>query len=232
VHSTTEPPLPPPLVPRRTPCSGRFHRQVVPLLPSSCTHKASTLACWPDRAAGSSEQSFQRPLPPASAMPALRSSPRREWVRKSSPSEPWTLPSCLLSQDRRRARRNPADRAAPMSQGLHCKAPSNSGVFCAKLGPSCEPPDLSKGLLAKWFLPLFNVLAGSCKIHIKSQKNPKIAKPIFLCSVWLNLPFVQRINILLNFSFCLKNWNVFYLDPWFCKIHTWSWAGFWICCEH
>jgi hypothetical protein len=64
---------------------------------------------------------------------------RREWVRKSSPSEPWTLPSRLPGQDRRRARRNPADRAASKSQGLHWKAPSNSRVFCANRGPRCEP---------------------------------------------------------------------------------------------
>jgi hypothetical protein len=59
------------------PCSGRLHRPTVPLLPSSCTTKASTPACWPDRAISSSGQSFQRRPPPVSAVPAHRSSPRR-----------------------------------------------------------------------------------------------------------------------------------------------------------
>jgi hypothetical protein len=33
-----------------------------------------------------------------------------------------------------------------------------------------------------FFTPL-SVLAATCKIHIKSQKNPKIANPILLCLV-------------------------------------------------
>jgi hypothetical protein len=75
-----------------------------------------------------------------------------------------------------------------------------------------------------------SVLAATCKIHIKSQKNPKIANPILLCLVWLELQLPQSMYILLSFSFCLKNWNVKYLDLWFRKIHTWSLAGYWICC--
>jgi hypothetical protein len=73
----TEPPLPPHRCSRREPPPAAFQRQHVPLLPSSCTHKASTLACWSDQAAGSPEWSFQRPPPPVSAEPARRSSPRR-----------------------------------------------------------------------------------------------------------------------------------------------------------
>jgi hypothetical protein len=51
-----------------------------------------------------------------------------------------------------------------------------------------------------------------------------------LCSMWLELQLSQSMYILLNYSFFLKNRNVKYLDLCFCKIHTWSWAGFWICC--
>jgi hypothetical protein len=50
-------------------CSGRLHRSTVPLLSSSCSTKAPTLAGWPTRAAGSPEQSSPRPPPPVSAVP-------------------------------------------------------------------------------------------------------------------------------------------------------------------
>jgi hypothetical protein len=40
---------------RQAPLSGRLHRKHMLLLPSSCTSKGPTLACWPGRAASSPE---------------------------------------------------------------------------------------------------------------------------------------------------------------------------------
>jgi hypothetical protein len=56
-------------------------------------------------------------------------------------------------------------------------------VICANQGHNVKHPILSEGLFAKRFLTPFCVLAETCKIHNKSQKNPKIAKPILLYSL-------------------------------------------------
>jgi hypothetical protein len=73
--------------------------------------------------------------------------------------------------------------APPRARGLHCGAGVLSRVICANQGYICKHPILSKGLFAKKFLTPFCILAEPCKIHKKSQKNPKIANPILLCSV-------------------------------------------------
>jgi hypothetical protein len=66
------------------------------------------------------------------------------------------------------------------------------------------------------------VLAETCKILIKSYKNPKIANPILLCSVYLGLQLSPNVYILLSYRFWLKNRNVKYLDLQFCKIYNCS----------
>jgi hypothetical protein len=68
---------------------------------------------------------------------------------QTGPAQPLAPPQPLPGRARRRGRRNFTGRAAPKLQGLHCKASSDSGVFCANQGPCCEPTDLSRGLQAK-----------------------------------------------------------------------------------
>jgi hypothetical protein len=68
------------------------------------------------------------------------------------------------------------------------------------------------GVSSKKILILWYALAETCKINLKSSKNPKIANPIFLCSVQPELQLSPKVYIFLSFSFCLKNTNVKYLD--------------------
>jgi hypothetical protein len=72
---------------------------------------------------------------------------------------------------------------APLVQGPHCETQALSRVFCADQGYGCEASDLSRVQFTKTFLTPLSVSAATCKIHNKSQKNPKIANPILLCSV-------------------------------------------------
>jgi hypothetical protein len=143
---------------------------------------------------------------------------------------PRPSPNRFPGQDRRRGRRIPAGRAAPLAQGPHCKVPGSSKGLDANRGYGCDALDLSRVQFAKCFFTIWCVSAAPCKIRIKSQKNPKIANSILLYSMWLDLRLFQSMYILMSFNFCLKNWNVKSLHLCFCKIHTWSWAGFWICC--
>jgi hypothetical protein len=58
-----------------------------------------------------------------------------------------------------------------------------SRVFCANRGQICEGPNISRDLLVNRFFTLLSVMAESWEIHIKTQKNQKNAKPIFLPSL-------------------------------------------------
>jgi hypothetical protein len=142
-------------------------------------HESPTLACWPARAAGSPEQSSQRPPPRVSAVSARRRCVRHKRAPPPGPLNPWTLPSHFPGRARRRGCRNFTGRAAPKLQGLHCKASSVSGVFCANQGPCCETLDLSRVSFAKCIFTSLCVLAAPCKIHNKSQKNQKMQTQFF-----------------------------------------------------
>jgi hypothetical protein len=90
----------------------------------------------------------------------------------------------------------------------------------------------SRGLPVKRFYPFSCVWLKLVNSIKNCRKNPKIANPIFLCSLYPKLQLCPKVYIFLSFSSCLKYTNAIYLYLWFCKIYNWSWAEFWICCEY
>jgi hypothetical protein len=142
-----------------------FMSLVAPTVPFSSRHCAcrgrNSLAppCTPRR---------RRPIPTPATI-GLLGAPRPRLT--SSPA----IPAAGLAGIR------PA--APPRARGLHCGVGVLSRVICANQGYICKHSILSEGLVAKRFLTPFCVSAEPCKICIKSQKNPKIANPILLCSV-------------------------------------------------
>jgi hypothetical protein len=70
--------------------------------------------------------------------------------------------------------------SSPAPPGLLCSIFVFVGTWVLKTEDSSVMLKSSTGLLAKCFFTLCCVSAASCKINIKSQKNPKIANPILL----------------------------------------------------
>jgi hypothetical protein len=163
--------------------------------------------------ANSLEQAYPRPSPDAAIELARRYCLRRNSGRQCIHSETLAVIPHLPDLLRRRSCRIPARIAASWSQG-----------------PNCLTNFLSRGPCAKWIFHSLCVLAVPCKIHNKSQKNPKIENPILQCSVWQELQLSPKMYVFLSYSFCLKNRNVKSLDLCFCKIYTSSCAIFRICC--
>jgi hypothetical protein len=122
---------------------------------------------------------LRRPRPPGGSLP--QSSPQigRTWPLGPAPPLPRPSPAST-SPEFRLLRR-------PHARGPHCRVCVLSRVFCANQGQICEGPNLSRGLLVNRFFTLLSVLAESCKIHIKSQKNQKNAKQILLPSLCVYL---------------------------------------------
>jgi hypothetical protein len=113
----------------------------LPLAPTEVPPPLASHAEPPARRSNHSSGRRHRPPPytPSGRLPAASEHPNRA---RSTPSSFLDTP-----------RPSSPARSLEFHQGLHCKAPSNFGVFCANQGPSCEPPDLSRGLLEKCFLP-------------------------------------------------------------------------------
>jgi hypothetical protein len=108
------------------------------------------------RCANSPEQAYPRPSPDAAVELARRYCLRRNSSRQCIRSEPLAVILHLPDLLRRRSCRIPARIAAGWSQG-----------------PNCLTNFLSRGPCAKLIFHSLCVVAAPCKIHNKSQKNPK-----------------------------------------------------------
>jgi hypothetical protein len=153
-----------------------------PTLQAASLGSVGTPAAAPctGRAVPSPALRLLRPHPPTAAVPAHRRCICRKRAPTQGPRNPWTLSSCIPGRARRRGRRNSTCRAAPKLQGLHCKASSVSGVFCAYQAPCCETTNHSRVSFTKCIFTSLCILAAPCKIHNKSQKNQKKCKPNFV----------------------------------------------------
>jgi hypothetical protein len=69
----------------------------------------------------------------------------------------------------------------------------------------------SRGLPVKRFYPFSCVWLKLVNSIKNCRKNPKIANPIFLCSLYPKLQLCPKVYIFLSFSSCLKNTNAIYL---------------------